>query len=97
MLGNHIGVQIGRIATADNVIADRLSRVRHHVDLPTMFPLICQDHEALRGCRQFQPNAELISAIMAALLDHALPHPVGLSRRLLTNPGCFITSPGVSV
>jgi hypothetical protein len=96
LLGTHVGLHIARISTSDNVIADRLSRIPSVSHLPAAVHSICQDHAALRGCRQFQPNAELISAIMGALLEHASPHPVALSRRLLTSPGCFTSLPGAS-
>jgi hypothetical protein len=96
LIDNPVGLQIARVSTTDNVIADRLSRIPNSSALPAAFPSLAQDHAVLRGCRQFQPNAELISAIMAALLAHASPPPVDLSRRLLTNPGSYITSPGAS-
>jgi hypothetical protein len=96
ILGTPLALHVARIATDDNVIADRLSRIPSAAVLPTAFRSICQDHTALHGCRLFQPNAELISAIMVALLDHVSPHPIALSRRLLTNPGCFISLPGAS-
>jgi hypothetical protein len=96
LLGNPVGLQVARIATEDNVIADRISRIPHTSDLLDAFPLLLQDHTALRGCQRFLPNAALILAIMAALSEHASPHPVALSRQVLTNPGCFTSSPGVS-
>ena len=96
ILGTPLGLHVAWIATADNVIADRLSRIPSAAILPAAFHSICQDHAALRGCRLFQPNAKLISAIMVALLEHASPHPVALSRRLLTDPGCFISLPGAN-
>ena len=96
LLGNPIGLQVTRISTEDNVIADRISRIPHSSDLHVAFPSPLQDHAALCGCQQFQPNAMLISAIMAALLEHASPHLVELSRQVLTNR-CFISLPGASV
>jgi hypothetical protein len=96
LLGNPVGLQVARISTEDNVIADRISCIPHSSDLHVIFPSLLQDHTALRGCQQFQPNAVLISAITAALLEHASPHPVELSRQVLTSPGCFISLPGAS-
>ncbi|KAL3790760.1 hypothetical protein HJC23_010039 [Cyclotella cryptica] len=68
ILSTYVGMQIARISTADTHISSV-------PDLPDAFNSICQDHAALRGCRLFQPNAKLISVIMGALLEHALPHP----------------------
>ena len=57
MLGNPVGIQIARIATSDNVIADRLSCIPSSSHIPTAFVSLVQEHAALSGCQRFQPNA----------------------------------------
>lgn len=96
LLGNLFGLQVACISTTNNVIADQISHIPKTADIPRVFPSLLQDCIALCGCSQFQPNAKLISAIIDALLAHASPHRVALSRQVLTNPGCSTALPGAS-
>ena len=50
LLGNPVGMQIARLPTTNNVIADQLSCISSIADLPISISFICQDHKALHGC-----------------------------------------------
>ncbi len=91
LLGNRVGLQVAHIPTTANVIADHISHILHAADISTVFSSFQQDHTVLCGHQQFNPDAEFISEIMAALFNHACPHPVALSRQALTNP-CYFSS-----
>jgi hypothetical protein len=96
LLDQGVGYRFGRVDTKSNVIADGISRISSESSLSHEFPLLLAQAPSLRGCRRFLPNATLTSSIVDILLQTACTDPLTASRQLLTDPGRFTTSPGVT-
>ena len=87
MINNPVGVATGYITTTDNVIAERISRVKKESNILPSFHTIMQDFPQLRSCRRFHPSAELVSLVMATLLQNSSVDPLEASQRLLADLG----------
>jgi hypothetical protein len=91
MIGNAVGIDTTRVSTHDNVRADKISRIKRETNSMSHFLHIVQEYPELRGCRRFQPSAELISHVMDAILLKKLVDPVTVSRTVQKNPGRVIS------
>jgi len=91
MINNPVGICVDRVSTTDNVVADRISRVRSEAHLSTEIPALCQDFPQLRSCQRFHPSAELTSLILETLSTKKYVDPLQVSRRVLTSPGRITT------
>jgi hypothetical protein len=72
-----VGLRTEYIPGPDNIIADFLSRLKHlHIltDAAFYFTMV-QKFPALRTCRRFLPNSDLLSLIYSALCGSSLPRP----------------------
>ncbi len=94
MIANPVGFRTSHVPSKENVVADTLSRFPSESSLLTDFSPLCKTQKELSGCYRFHPNAELISCIMDALLKGVCIDPIALNKRLLTDPGRTISSPG---
>ena len=96
LLDQGVGYRFGRVDTKSNVIADGISRISSESALSHEFTLLLAQAPSLLGCRRFLPNAALTSSIMDILLQTACTDPLTASKQLLTDPGRFTSSPGVT-
>ena len=87
MIENPVAVDTDHISTDDNVIADRISRIKHEANIVRDFALILQDYPELRGCKRFHPSAKLISHIMDAISQKKFIDPMEVNANILANPG----------
>ena len=87
MINNNVAVHTGHVTTHENVIADKISRIRKETNSMRHFQSLIQDYPELSGCRRFHPSKESISHIMDAILQKKLLDPVKVSSRVLKNPG----------
>ena len=91
MINNPVGICVDRVSTTDNVVADRISRVKSEAHLATEIPVLCQDFPQLRSCQRFHPSVELTSLILETLSSKKYTDPLQASRRVLTSPGRITT------
>ena len=92
LINNPVGLApVGHISSKDNEIADRISRFHSLTEALLGFEQLSQDFPQLRYCKRFQPNAELISFVLDALLNKKLQDPLQIAQQLLANPGKLIT------
>ena len=89
LINNPVGLALDRVSTHDNVIADKISRLKSEKDSLKFFESLASSHPQLRTCRRFIPSPELISAISEALLQGNNADPLSLNKLLLQNPGRF--------
>lgn len=87
MMNNSVGFHTGHVTTTNNVIADRISRLKRESHSMRGFESLIQDYPELAGCKRFQPSAELISHIMDAISLKKYVDPMEVNRKLLTTPG----------
>ena len=91
MINNHVGFHTGHVTTANNIIADRISRIKRNTNSIRNFATILQDYPELAGCRRFQPSAEIISHIMDAILLKKYINPMDVNSSILKNSGQIIS------
>jgi hypothetical protein len=91
MLGNSVGIDTTRVSTHDNVIADKISRIKRETHSTSHFLRITQEYPELRGCRRFHPSADLILHITDAMSLKRLVDPVAASKTVQKNPGRVIS------
>ena len=87
MINNPVGINVDRVTTTDNVVADRISRVLTESRLTHEMTVLCQDFPQLRSCQRFRPSAELTSLILETLSTKKYVDPLLASRRVLASPG----------
>ena len=87
MINNHVGINIGHVTTKDNVIADRISRIKKETNTLPDFEKLTQDFPQLTSCRRFHPSAELVSAITAILLQEKSFDPLEARDSILEKLG----------
>ena len=87
MINNHVGINIGHVTTKDNVIADRISRIKKETNTLPDFEKLTQDFPQLTSCRRFHPSAELVSAITAILLQEKSFNPLEARDSILEKLG----------
>ena len=91
MMNNNVGVHTAHITTTDNIIADRISRIKRETNSMRGFSSILQDYPALAGCKRFQPSAALISHLMDAISQKKFIDPMEVNSSILSNPGQIIS------
>jgi len=91
MINNNVGINVAHITTKDNVIADRISRVKRETNILPELTSLFQDFPQLKSCNRFLPSAELISLVMQTLLQESVPDPILASRQALCTPGKITT------
>lgn len=87
MINNPVGISVAHITTKDNVIADRISRIKKETNSLPHFHSLIQEFPQLRSCKRFHPGSELISLIMDLLLQRNTVDPLKASRQLLASLG----------
>ena len=91
MINNNVGINVAHITTKDNVIADRISRIKRETNILPELTSLFQDFPQLKSCNRFLPSAELISLVMQTLLQESVPDPILASRQALCTPGRITT------
>lgn len=84
MIDNPVHFKVTHIATDNNVVADKISRVDSESDLPRVITLLKQEHPDLDGCHRSQLTSSQISLLMEILLQGECIDPIAVSRQLLT-------------
>jgi hypothetical protein len=92
MINNPVGINVDHVTTKDNVVADRISRIKQYTDTIPDFQSLLQDFPQLSSCNRFHPSAELISLVMDVLLQRNSVDPLQASRQLLADLGRTTTS-----
>ena len=87
MINNPVGISVGHVSTKKNIIADRISRIKHLTDAIPSFLSLMQDFPQLKSCRRFHPSPELVSLVTDALLQENCIDPLEASRRILADLG----------
>ena len=87
MVNNPVHFRAEHITTADNVVADKISRILRETLLTREIPLIQQEHPELAGCRRYLLSSSQISCLLEILLQAECLDPIEVSRRLLTARG----------
>jgi hypothetical protein len=87
MINNPVGISVGHVSTKKNIIADRISRIKHLTDAIPSFLSLMQDFPQLKSCRCFHPSPELVSLVTDALLQENCIDPLEASRRILADLG----------
>ena len=87
MINSPVGLDVAHITTDENVIADRISRIKRETDIISNISLLQQDFPQLTSCRRFHPSAELSSAIIAILLQEKSFDPLVARNRVLETLG----------
>jgi hypothetical protein len=87
MMNNNVGFHTGHVTTTNNVIADRISRLKRESHSMRGFESLLQEYPELAGCKRFQPSVELISHIMDAILLKKSVDPMEVNSKILTTPG----------
>ena len=85
MMNNSVGFHTGHVTTTNNVIADRISRIKHKTQSMLQFKSLIQEYPELAGCKRFRPSVVLISSIMDAILLKKFVDPVAINNELLKN------------
>ena len=91
MINNPVGINPSWVSTKVNVISDEISRMKKETNSVRDFVKIIQAYPELRGCKRFQPSAELISHIMDAILQTKCIDPMQVNQCILSNPGQIIS------
>ena len=91
LINNPVGINVTHVTSAQNEIADRISRIPSEASLLADMQSIYQDHPSLTYCQRFHPSAELKSLILDTLLTRNFIDPLKLSRRALASPGRITT------
>ena len=82
LIGSQVGINAKWISTHENVIADKISRLKQTNEisstLPTVKPTydyskLQQEHEELKVCSSFLPSPKLLSLIWEILLTQKCP------------------------
>jgi hypothetical protein len=83
LIGSNVGVNAKWISTIENVIADKISRLKEIINTTdshssTPFPTydysnLQQEHKELKACSFFQPSHKLLSLIWEILLTRKCP------------------------
>lgn len=68
MMNSNVGLSTSHVTTKDNIIADRISRVKRETDIIPSFDALAKDFRVLSYLDRFHPPQELVSAIIATLL-----------------------------
>lgn len=92
MINNPVGINVDHVTTKDNVVADRISRIKQDTDAIPDFQSLLQDFPQLNSCTRFHPSAELISFVMDALLRKNSVDPLQASKQILAELGKTTTS-----
>jgi hypothetical protein len=78
LIGSNVGVNAKWISTTENVIADKISRLKS--TNPTSSPSLThdysnlqQEHKELKACSFFHPSPKLLSLIWEILLTQKCP------------------------
>ena len=87
MINNNVGLHTGHITTTNNVISDRISRIKRETNSMRGFQSILQDYPELAGCKRFRPSAALISHLMDAISQKKFIDPMEVNASILRNPG----------
>ena len=87
MMNNNVGFHASHVTTTNNVIADRIFRLKCESHSMRGFESLLQEYPELAGCKRFQPCAELISHIMDAILLKKSVDPMEVNSKILTTPG----------
>lgn len=87
MLNNRVGINIAHVTTKDNVIADRISRIKKESNFIPHFDQLQQEFPQLTSCRRFHPSAELVSCIMDILLSKKQFDPLEARNKVLATLG----------
>ena len=96
LLDQGVCYRFGCVDTKTNVIADGISCIPSEHTLPHEFPPLLTQPPSLNGCWRYLPNAALISSIVDVLLQNNCMDPLSASKQLLTYPGRFTSSHGVT-
>ena len=91
MMNNNVDLHTGHVTTTQNVIADRISRIKCKSNSMRAFESLLQDYPALAGCKRFQPSAVLILHLMDAILQKKFIDPMAVNSSILKNPGQIIS------
>ena len=91
MINNPVGINVDRITTTGNIVADRISRVSTESHLAHEMTILCQDFPQLRSCQRFRPSAELTLLILEILSTKKYVDSLLVSRRVLASPGRITT------
>ena len=91
MINNPVGINPSWVSTKVNVISDEISRMKKETNSVRDFAKIIQAYPELRGCKRFQPSAELISHITDAILQTKCIDPMQVNQCILSNPGQIIS------
>ena len=91
MVNNPVHFRVQHIPTAENVVADKISRILRESLLTREIPLIQQEHPELAGCRRYHLSSSQVSCLLETLLQAECLDPIEVSRRLLTAPGRITT------
>jgi hypothetical protein len=90
IIGDDTRYTFGRIGMKSNPLANGISHIASKCSLSRDFPFLLQQPPSLNGCWCYHPNADLISSIMATLLQTNSMDPLAKWRHLLTDPGKII-------
>ena len=95
MINNNVGITIAHVTTKDNVIADRISRIKKETNFIPQFTTLSQEFPQLKSCRRFHPPPELVSVITDALLKKKSFDPLEARNRLhaILGPNTTCASP----
>ncbi len=81
-IGLQVGINAKWISTIENVIADKISRVKRTNEISPLsstykltydYSNLQQEHEELKACNSFQPSPKLLSLIWEILLTQRCP------------------------
>ena len=87
MINNNVGINIVHITTKANEIADRISRAKTETDILPNFEKLVQDFPRLTSCRHFHPSPELVSSIIAIMLQKKSFDPLAAKDSILADLG----------
>lgn len=83
MIGNPIHFKVAHIATKDNVVADKISRIDSETNLLAEIAVIKQEHPDLAGCQRYHLTSCQISLLTEMILQAECNDPIGASKQLL--------------
>jgi len=95
MINNTVGINIAHVTTKENVITDRISRIKKETHFIPDFVTLSQEFPQLKSCRRFHPPSELVSVVMDALLKKKSFDPLEARSRLqaILGPNTSCASP----
>ena len=94
MIDNPVDIYTGHVTTKNNVVADKISRIKKEANSVSDYSFILQDYPKLAGRKPTWSSAALISHIMDDILQERNIWQMEVNNNVLTSPRQIISFGG---